>query len=43
MTVSSITGLIQPVMVTILGYGSIATNYADGVSNNLSSLEILTT
>ncbi len=43
MTVSSITGLIQPVMVTILGYGSIGTNYADGVSNNLSSLEILTT
>ena len=41
MTVSSITGLIQPVMVTILGYGSIGTNYADGVSNTLSSLQIL--
>ena len=43
MTVSSITGLIQPVMVTILGYGSIGTNYADGVSNTVSSLQILTT
>jgi hypothetical protein len=41
MTVSSITGLIQPVMVTIIGYGSIGTAYADGVSNTLSSLQIL--
>jgi hypothetical protein len=41
MTVSSITGLIQPVMTTIIGYGSIGTNYSDGVSNTVSSLEIL--
>jgi hypothetical protein len=42
LTVSSITGLIQPVMVTILGYGTIATQYNDGVSSTVSSLEILT-
>ena len=41
LTVSSVTGLIQPVMVTILGYGAIATQYNDGVSSTVSSLEIL--
>ena len=41
LSVSSITCLIQPVMVTILGYGAIATQYNDGVSSTLSSLEIL--
>ena len=40
-TVSSITGLIQPAMVTILGYGSTSTQYNDGVSSTISSLEIL--
>ena len=42
LTVSSLTGLIQPVMITILGYGSIGTNYTDGVSNTVSNLQILT-
>ena len=40
-TVSSVTGLIQPVMVTLLGYGAISTQYNDGVSSTVSSLEIL--
>ena len=41
LTVSSVTGLIQPVMVTILGYGAIGMQYNDGVSSTLSSLQIL--
>jgi len=41
LSVSSITGLIQPPMITIVGYGAISTPYADGINNTLSSLEIL--
>ncbi len=41
LSVSSLTGLIQPAMVTIVGYGAVATPYSDGINNTASSLEIL--